>query len=94
MNVKPVAVIDPDPGAHRLRIHDVKVHYAGDNPLLLLRKLRADLLIVPSGENLSEAHKHIVAHCRAAGMQIEQFQVTMTTWGDHKLELFASGASA
>lgn len=80
MNAAPVAVIDPDPAADRLHIHGVTVHYAGDDTLTLLRKLRADLLVVPSGEKLTDDHRRILEQCRDAGVPIEQFEIGMSTW--------------
>jgi len=80
LNAVPVAVIDPDPAADRLHVHGVRVHYAGEDAPRLLRKLRADLLVVPSGEDLSDGHLRILEQCREAGFPIEQFQVAMTSW--------------
>lgn len=80
MNVAPVAVIDPDPAAHRLHIHGVTVHYAGENVRWVLRKVRADLLVVPSGEELTDEHRRILEQCRKAGVPIEQFQMGMSKW--------------
>jgi UDP-GlcNAc:undecaprenyl-phosphate GlcNAc-1-phosphate transferase len=80
MNAAPVAIIDPDPAADRLRIHGVTVHYAGENAALLLRRIRADLLVVPSGEKLTDEHRRILEQCREAGVPIEQFEIGMSTW--------------
>jgi UDP-GlcNAc:undecaprenyl-phosphate GlcNAc-1-phosphate transferase len=80
MNATPVAVIDPDPAASRLHIHGVTVHYAGENAPSLLRKLRADLLVVPSGEKLTDEHRRILEQCRDAGVPIEQFEIGLSTW--------------
>jgi len=80
MNISPVAVIDSDPAADRLHIHGVTVYYAGDNTPGLLRKLRVDLLVVPSGEKLTVEHRRILEHCREAGVRIEQFEIGMSTW--------------
>ena len=57
----------------------------------LLRKLRADLLVVPSGEELTDEHRRILEQCREAGVPIEQFDVGMSAWkGD---SLFATTRS-
>jgi len=80
MDTAPVAVIDPNPAANRLRVHGVKVHFAGDDALRLMRQIRADLLVVPSGEILSGEHRRILAQCRAAGVPIEQFDIGMSAW--------------
>jgi UDP-GlcNAc:undecaprenyl-phosphate GlcNAc-1-phosphate transferase len=80
MNAAPVAVVDPDPAAGRLHIHGVTVHYAGGNAAELLRKLRADLMVVPSGEKLTDEHRLILEQCREAGVPIEQFEVGMRVW--------------
>jgi FlaA1/EpsC-like NDP-sugar epimerase len=95
MNAAPVAVIDPDPAADRLHIHGVTVHYAGKNAPLLLRKLRADLLVVPCGETLTDEHRRILQQCREAGVPIEQFEVRMSTWmGDSYTAAVSSHAIA
>lgn len=80
MNAAPVAVIDPDPAADRLHIHGVAVHYAGENAPRLLRKLRADLLVLPAGEKLTHEHRRILEQCREAGVPIEQFEIAMSMW--------------
>lgn len=80
MDTSPVAVIDMNPAADRLRVHGVTVHYVGDDALPLLRQLRADLLVVPSGTALSDGHRRILAQCRAAGVQIERFDIGMSAW--------------
>jgi UDP-GlcNAc:undecaprenyl-phosphate/decaprenyl-phosphate GlcNAc-1-phosphate transferase len=80
IDTAPVAVIDPNPAADRMRVHGVTVHYVGNDALPLLRQTRADLLVVPSGEDLSDEHRRILAQCRAAGMPIEQFDVGMSAW--------------
>jgi UDP-GlcNAc:undecaprenyl-phosphate GlcNAc-1-phosphate transferase len=80
MNATPVAVIDADPAAARLRIHGVTVHYAGEDPPSLLRKLRADVLIVPSGGQLAEGHQRILEQCREAGVPIGQFEIGLSSW--------------
>jgi FlaA1/EpsC-like NDP-sugar epimerase len=80
MDTAPVAVIDPNPAADRLRVHGVTVHFAGDDALRLMRQIRADLLVVPSGEILSGEHRRILAQCRAAGVPIEQFDIGMSAW--------------
>jgi UDP-GlcNAc:undecaprenyl-phosphate GlcNAc-1-phosphate transferase len=77
MNAAPVAVIDPDPAADRMHIHGVEVHYAGEDAARLLRKLRADLLVVPCGEKLTDEHGQILEQCRESGVPIEQFEVSM-----------------
>ena len=95
MNATPVAVIDPDPAADRLHIHGVTVHYAGENAPHLLRRLRADLLVVPSGEKLTDEHRRILEQCREAGVPIEQFEVGMRVWkGDPLTATVGSHASA
>jgi UDP-GlcNAc:undecaprenyl-phosphate GlcNAc-1-phosphate transferase len=80
MNVTPVAVVDPDPAADRLHIHGVTVHYAGDDPARLIRGVRADLLVVPSGEELTDEHRRILEQCREAGVPIEQFEIGLSRW--------------
>ena len=80
MNATPVAVIDPDLSADRLRIHGVAVHYAGDNVVSLLVRLRTDLLVVPFGEELTDEHRRILERCSAAGFTIEQLEVGMKAW--------------
>jgi UDP-GlcNAc:undecaprenyl-phosphate GlcNAc-1-phosphate transferase len=80
MNAAPVAVVDPDPAARRLHIHGVTVHHAGGNAPALLRKLRADLMVVPSGQKLTDEHRLILKQCREAGVPIEQFEVGMKVW--------------
>ena len=80
MNATPVAVIDLDQSADRLRIHGVAVHYAGKNVVSLLKKLRTDLLVVPCGEELTSEHQRILEQCSAAGVVIEQLEVGMKTW--------------
>ena len=90
MNAAPVAVIDPDPAADRLHIHGVTVHYAGEDALALLRKLRADLLVVPSGERLTDDHRRILEQCRKAGVPIEQFEIGMSTWREDSIAALAA----
>ncbi len=85
MNATPVAVIDPDPAAARLRIHGVAVHYAGEDASRLLRKLRADLLVVPHGEKLTYEHRRILQQCREAGVPIEQLEMGMRVWNGDAL---------
>jgi UDP-GlcNAc:undecaprenyl-phosphate GlcNAc-1-phosphate transferase len=80
MNATPVAVLDPDPAAHHLRVHGVKVHYAGEHTSQLLTRLRADLLVVPGGAALSGEHRAIVDQCSRAGVPIEQLDLGMTSW--------------
>jgi FlaA1/EpsC-like NDP-sugar epimerase len=80
IDTAPVAVIDLNPAADRLRVHGVRVHYVGNDALPLLRKTRADLLVVPSGEDLSDGHRRILAQCRSAGVPIEQFDIGMSAW--------------
>jgi UDP-GlcNAc:undecaprenyl-phosphate/decaprenyl-phosphate GlcNAc-1-phosphate transferase len=80
MNAEPIGIIDADPAADRRRIHGVKVHYSGSDACRLLRKLRADLLVVPSGETLTDEHRRILEQCREAGVPIEQFEVGMRSW--------------
>jgi UDP-GlcNAc:undecaprenyl-phosphate GlcNAc-1-phosphate transferase len=80
IDAKPVAVFDPDPAANRLRIHGVAVHYAGENALHLLRQIRADLVVVPCGEELNDGHRRILEQCREAGVPIEQFETGMTSY--------------
>jgi UDP-GlcNAc:undecaprenyl-phosphate/decaprenyl-phosphate GlcNAc-1-phosphate transferase len=80
MDAKPVAVFDPDPAADRVRIHGVAVHYVGENALHLLRQIRADIIVVPCGEELTDGHRRILEQCREAGMPIEQFETSMTAW--------------
>lgn len=95
MNAEPVAVIDPDPAADRLQIHGVMVHYAGKNAARLLRKLRADLLVVPSGEKLTDEHRRILDQCSEAGVPIEQFEIGLSTWaGDARTAAVGSHAIA
>ena len=85
MNAEPIAIIDADPAADRRRIHGVKVHYVGSDACRLLRKLRADLLVVPSGEALTDEYRRILEQCREAGVPIEQFEMGMKSWnGDSK----------
>jgi hypothetical protein len=80
MDTAPVAVFDLNPAANRLRVHGVTVHYVGDDALPVLRQIRADLLVVPSGESLSDGHLRILAQCRAAGVPIEQLDIGMSAW--------------
>jgi UDP-GlcNAc:undecaprenyl-phosphate/decaprenyl-phosphate GlcNAc-1-phosphate transferase len=80
MNATPVAVIDADPAADRLRIHGVTVHHAGDSAPHLLHKLRADVLVVLAGERLTVEHRRILEQCREAGVPIEQLEIGMRTW--------------
>jgi FlaA1/EpsC-like NDP-sugar epimerase len=80
IDAEPVGIIDADPAVHRLRIHGVKVHYAGDDACSLLRKLRVDLLVVPFGEKLTDGHQRILEQCVEAGVPIEQFEVGMRAW--------------
>jgi UDP-GlcNAc:undecaprenyl-phosphate GlcNAc-1-phosphate transferase len=82
MNATPVAVIDADPAANRLRIHGVAVHHAGDSAPRLLHKLRADVLVVLAGERLTVEHRRILEQCRQAGVPIEQLEIGMRTWMD------------
>jgi FlaA1/EpsC-like NDP-sugar epimerase len=77
INATPVAVIDSDPACDRLRIHGVTVHCAGDDAPELLRRLGADLLVVPSAERLTAAHRRILEQCQDAGVITEQFEVGM-----------------
>ena len=94
MNAEPIAVIDPDPAAHRLRIHGVKVHYAGENSPRLLRKLRVDVLVVPSGEKLTDEHLRILEQCREAGVPVEQFEVGTRVWEKDPSNTMVSHAKA
>ena len=80
MNAVPVAVIDPDPVRARLRIHGVAVHYAGEDAQCQLRKLHADLLIVPCGRELTDNHRRILEKCREAGLPIMEFEISIRTW--------------
>jgi FlaA1/EpsC-like NDP-sugar epimerase len=80
MNATPVAVIDADPAANRLRIHGVAVHHAGDNAPRLLHKLRADVLVVLAGERLAVEHRRILEQCREAGVPIEQLEIGTSAW--------------
>lgn len=80
MDTAPIAVIDPDPAADHLRIHGVPVHYGGDNVAHLLQRVRADVMIVPCGEELTDCHRHILEQCREAGVPIAQFSVSITPW--------------
>jgi UDP-GlcNAc:undecaprenyl-phosphate GlcNAc-1-phosphate transferase len=80
MNATPVAVIDTDQSADRRHIHGVAIHYVGENALPLLQKLHTDLLVFPSGEELTDEHWRILEHCRAAGITIEQLEVGMRVW--------------
>jgi UDP-GlcNAc:undecaprenyl-phosphate GlcNAc-1-phosphate transferase len=80
LNAVPIAVIDPDPASDRLHIHGVTVHYVSDNVVPLLRKVRADLLVVPSGETLTDEHRRILKVCCEAGVLIEQFKIGMSEW--------------
>jgi UDP-GlcNAc:undecaprenyl-phosphate GlcNAc-1-phosphate transferase len=80
MDAEPVAVFDPDPAADRLRIHGVPVRYAGENPLPLLRQIRADLVVVASGEELTDGYRRILEQCRDAGVPIKQFELGMSAW--------------
>jgi UDP-GlcNAc:undecaprenyl-phosphate GlcNAc-1-phosphate transferase len=93
MNAKPVAVIDPDPAADRLRIHGVTVHYAGQDAPLLLRKLGADLLVVSSGGDLTCDHRRILQQCHAAGVAIEHFEMGMSGWTGEELGSVAASDS-
>lgn len=93
LDAAPVVVIDPDPAANRQRVHGVTVHYAGENALQFLRQIRADLLVVPCGEELTAGHRRIIEQCRAAGVPIEQFDVGMSTWiGDARTASVGSHA--
>jgi UDP-GlcNAc:undecaprenyl-phosphate GlcNAc-1-phosphate transferase len=86
MNATPVAVIDADPAADRLRIHGVTVHHAVDSAPHLLHKLRADVLVVPAGERLTTEHRRILEQCREAGVLIEQLEIGMSAWmGDSQM---------
>lgn len=80
MNATPVAVIDADPAANRLRIHGVTVHHAGDSAPRLLDKLRADVLVVLAGEKLTVEHQRILEQCREAGVPIEQLEIGTSPW--------------
>jgi FlaA1/EpsC-like NDP-sugar epimerase len=95
LHLEPVAVIDPDPATDRQRIHGVDVHCPGQDAPRLLRKLRADLLVVPFGENLTDEHRRILEQCREAGVPIEQFEVGMRVWkGDSLTATVGSHAGA
>jgi UDP-GlcNAc:undecaprenyl-phosphate GlcNAc-1-phosphate transferase len=76
----PVAIIDPDPAANRLRVHGVPVHYVGENLIPLLRSVRADLLVVSACEDVSEGHRRALEQCRAAGITVLQFEIGVRTW--------------
>jgi UDP-GlcNAc:undecaprenyl-phosphate GlcNAc-1-phosphate transferase len=91
MDASPVAVIDPDPAANRLRIHGVAVHYAGNNPLRLLRDIQADLLVVPAGKDLSEEHRRILHQCCEAGLPVAQFYIGMSRWDRDIQDMAAAG---
>ena len=92
INASPVAIVDPDPAAGRLRIHGVRVYCDQGDASGLLRKMRADLLIVPSEERLTNQHLRILDQCREAGVPIEQFEVGMKAWeGD--LVMATTGSS-
>jgi UDP-GlcNAc:undecaprenyl-phosphate GlcNAc-1-phosphate transferase len=80
MKIAPVGVVDPDPACDRMRMHGIAVHYAGEDLVRLLRHIRADVLVVPAGEALSDGHRRILEQCRAAGVSIEQLDVAMSTW--------------
>jgi UDP-GlcNAc:undecaprenyl-phosphate GlcNAc-1-phosphate transferase len=80
IDADPVAVVDPDPATDRLRIHGVSVHYVGENAPRLLSEIRADLLVVPCGEELTDGHRRIIERCRMAGMLIKQLDIGMKTW--------------
>lgn len=85
MNVSPVGIIDSDPAVDRLHIHGVTVHYAGEDAVHLLRQIRAELLIVPSGEKITTEQRRILEQCREAGVPIEQFEVGMRMWNGDSL---------
>ncbi len=90
MNATPVAVIDADPAADRLRIHGVTVHHAVDSAPHLLHKLRADVLVVLAGERLTIEHRRILEQCREAGVPIEQLEIGMSAWmGDAQIDAAA-----
>jgi FlaA1/EpsC-like NDP-sugar epimerase len=95
LDAVPVAVIDVDPAADGLRIHGVSVHYAGEDVPRLLRKIRADLVVVPSGEELTDGNQHILEQCREAGVPIQQFEIGMSPWtGDSHTAKLTSYATA
>lgn len=95
MNAAPVAVIDPDPATDRLHIHGITVHYAGENAVHLLRRIRADVVVVPAGEKLTAEHLRILEQCSEAGVPVEQLEVGMRLWnGDSHTAETASHAIA
>jgi hypothetical protein len=80
LDAAPVAIIDPDPAAHRLRIHGVTVYHAGEDVIRLLRQVGADLLVVPFGEELTDGHRRIIEQCHEAGVPVAQFDIGMSPW--------------
>jgi FlaA1/EpsC-like NDP-sugar epimerase len=95
MNAAPIAVIEPDPAADRLRIHGVTVYWVGESAPSLLRRLRADVLVVPLSDALTDEHRRILEQCREAGVPIEQFEIGMSRWrGESPSAAFGSQAIA
>jgi len=77
MDASPVLILDTDPAAEGTRINGVPVRYAGTQPLKLVQKFKADLLIVSAQHDLSPHYATIIDACRAGGLPVSGLEIGM-----------------
>lgn len=75
MDALPVLILETDPAAEGTRINGVPVRYAGTQPLQLVQKFRADILIVPAQHHPSAHSVAIIDACRAGGLPVSSLEI-------------------
>jgi UDP-GlcNAc:undecaprenyl-phosphate GlcNAc-1-phosphate transferase len=77
----PACVIDTDRTSHRSRVRGIRVHYAGADPVSVLKHCHVDLLIVSGPGANSPSEQGVLDACVSAGIAVQRFDFSMTPWG-------------